>query len=204
MPLTPTVAATVMHATHLSVDACPSFSGMPAYLQAAKGGRRKRGVLESLQENTVEATPMAGHKSCMVPFTPAGAATVMRAPRLGEMFYSQTGALMPPTHMCHHDRCSMVVAEALFQWQETNPVWCHSQLLQLLPQMYTPRLAALFHSQTRALMWHHDRYSNVLKNTAYQLHGPSHACSSCQWDAHVLAQRGVFSQTGALMRHMKC
>jgi len=44
----------------------------------------------------------------------------------------------------------------------------------------------------------------ALKSTAYQLHGLSHACSSCQWDAHVLAQRGVFSQTGVLMRHMNC
>ena len=49
-------------------------------------------MLESLQENAVEATPMPGDKSRAVPFTPAAAATVMRAPRLGEMFYSQTGA----------------------------------------------------------------------------------------------------------------
>ena len=62
------------------------------HAQAAKGGRRKRGVLESLQENAVEATPMPGDKSRVVPFTPAAAATVMRAPRLGETFYSQTGA----------------------------------------------------------------------------------------------------------------
>ena len=68
---------------------------MQCHAQAAKGGRRKRGVLESLQENAVEATPMPGDKSRVMPFTPAAAATVMRAPRLGETFYSQTGARTP-------------------------------------------------------------------------------------------------------------
>lgn len=63
-------------------------------VQAAKGGRRKRGVLDSLQENAaVEATPAPADRARMVPFPPAVAATVMRAPRLGEMFYSQTGSL---------------------------------------------------------------------------------------------------------------
>ena len=122
-------------------------------MQVAKGGRRKRGVLESLQENTIEATPMAGNKSCMVPFTPAGAATVMRAPRLGEMFYSQTGALMRQIHMCHHDRCSMVMAVALLEWHEIRGVWCHSHALQLLPQMLALRLGDLLYSQIGALIW---------------------------------------------------
>ena len=69
----------------------PTMNSQPD-VQAAKAGRRKRGVLESLQENAVAATPMPGEQSRAVPFTPAAAATVMRAPRLGEMFYSQTGA----------------------------------------------------------------------------------------------------------------
>lgn len=75
-------------------------SGKHAGAQAAKGGRKKRGPLEALQENAVEATPLPGDKSRAVPFTPAGAPTVMRAPRLGEVFYSQTGAPAGSAHQC--------------------------------------------------------------------------------------------------------
>ena len=39
----------------------------------------------------MDATPAPRGKSHAVPFTPAAAPTVLRAPRLGEMFYSQTG-----------------------------------------------------------------------------------------------------------------
>ena len=69
-----------------------ALSGSVTGLQAAKAGRRKRGPLEALQENaSVDATPAPRGKSHAVPFTPAAAPTVLRAPRLGEVFYSQTG-----------------------------------------------------------------------------------------------------------------
>ena len=61
-------------------------------------------MLDSLQENAaVEATPAPADRARMVPFTPAVAATVMRAPRLGEMFYSQTGSLAG--HACTRSAC---------------------------------------------------------------------------------------------------
>ena len=73
------------------------LSGNGSGLQAAKAGRRKRGPLEALQENaSVDATPAPRGKSHAVPFTPAAAPTVLRAPRLGEMFYSQTGPPLSP------------------------------------------------------------------------------------------------------------
>ncbi|KAK9918326.1 hypothetical protein WJX75_003218 [Coccomyxa subellipsoidea] len=57
-----------------------------------KGNKRGRGALEPQKENMVAETPAAGPSTRDVPFTPAAPATLMRVPKLGEVFYSQKGS----------------------------------------------------------------------------------------------------------------
>ncbi len=59
--------------------------------QEMKANKKGRGALEPLKENMVAGTPAAGPSSRAVPFTPAAPATLMRVPKLGEVFYSQKG-----------------------------------------------------------------------------------------------------------------
>ena len=56
----------------------------------------------------MDATPAPRGKSHAVPFTPAAAPTVLRAPRLGEMFYSQTGLPLWPAEELSAPGCGVM------------------------------------------------------------------------------------------------
>jgi hypothetical protein len=53
----------------------------------------------------VAETPAAGPSTRDVPFTPAAPATLMRVPKLGEVFYSQKGSIFFFSDSDTHDAC---------------------------------------------------------------------------------------------------
>lgn len=67
--------------------------------QEVKGHKKGRSVLEVMKENAVAETPAVGLCARDVPFTPALPATLMRVPKLGEVFYSQKGEIPSVAHL---------------------------------------------------------------------------------------------------------
>ena len=101
---------------HLYIPICPVQCSVTslgsaalfavAILQELKGSKRGRGVLDPLKENMVAATPAAAAPSMRgVPFTPAAPATLMRIPKLGEVFYSQKGSILFSSQLDTHSAC---------------------------------------------------------------------------------------------------
>lgn len=92
-------AGSCNHGTLIQQFRAPCSSGIFAWhraltscAQELKGQRRGRAALEAVKENMVAETPAAGPSKMGISFTPAAPATLMRVPKLGEVFYSQRGA----------------------------------------------------------------------------------------------------------------
>lgn len=71
-------------------------------MQAAKRARRGREPLQENSNSVAETPAVAGGRAGgSAPFTPAVPATAMRAPQLGEVFYSQKGMCLCHFHRRH-------------------------------------------------------------------------------------------------------